>query len=313
MDNFREWLSDNLRYILLGLGVILVLVVAVLAVKLISGLSGDSSTKGTESETKQSVIVESNSETGTGVSENNLVKDDPAVLTFIQEYYAARENKDIEALKLIVESLDGDEKAQQKILNNNYIESYNNISVYTKSGLEEGSYVTYVYRDDKVVDIETLVPGLSCMYLRTSEDGSLYIADQDNDQEIKDYIAQINSDSDVKDLIADVAAKYAEAEAADPALKELMESIAEPETESVLPDSSDTGVQTNKKVAATDVVNVRADSTEDAEVLGMLVAGETVTRVQKLDNGWSEIKYGELTGYVKSEYLTEDTTTEESE
>ena len=37
MDNFREWLSDNLRYILLGLAVLLVVVIAFFAIRLISG------------------------------------------------------------------------------------------------------------------------------------------------------------------------------------------------------------------------------------------------------------------------------------
>lgn len=310
MDSFREWISDNLRYILLGLAIIIILVVAVFAVKLISGLSDGGSTKGTESETPQSVIVESN-ETESDRPENNLVKDEPVVLTVVQSYYTALGNKDMDTLNEIVESLD--EKDKKKILDNEYTESYNNISVYTKQGLEEGSYVTYVYFEGKVVDIETLVPSLSCLYLRTGEDGSLYIADQDSDEDIKNYIEQTKSDSDVKALIKDVSEKYAEAEANDPSLKELMDSLATPETESVLPDSSDTGVQTNKIVTAMDVLNVRADSTEDAEVIGMLDKGETVTRVKQLDNGWSEIRYGETTGYVKSEYLTESTSTQENE
>lgn len=34
LDNFREWLSDNLRYILLGLAILLALVLLFLASKL---------------------------------------------------------------------------------------------------------------------------------------------------------------------------------------------------------------------------------------------------------------------------------------
>ena len=46
------------------------------------------------------------------------------------------------------------------------------------------------------------------------------------------------------------------------------------------------------------MLNVRADSSEDAEIIGMLDKGDKVTRVRVLDNGWAEIKYGETTGYV---------------
>ena len=38
LDDFREWLSDNLRYILLGLAVILILVIAFFAIRLVRGL-----------------------------------------------------------------------------------------------------------------------------------------------------------------------------------------------------------------------------------------------------------------------------------
>ncbi|MFR3424217.1 MAG: SH3 domain-containing protein [Lachnospiraceae bacterium] len=54
---------------------------------------------------------------------------------------------------------------------------------------------------------------------------------------------------------------------------------------------------------AKDVLNVRADSSEDAEIIGMLDKGDKVTRVRVLDNGWAEIKYGEATGYVLNKYL----------
>ena len=49
MDNFREWLSDNLRYILLGLAVILLLIIAFFAIKLVRGIG---SPKTSEPETQ---------------------------------------------------------------------------------------------------------------------------------------------------------------------------------------------------------------------------------------------------------------------
>ena len=36
LDDFREWLSDNLRYILLGLAVLLILVIGFCVVRLIT-------------------------------------------------------------------------------------------------------------------------------------------------------------------------------------------------------------------------------------------------------------------------------------
>ena len=46
VDDFREWLSDNLRYILLGLAIIIVLVIAFFAVRFVTDrLGGDSDIK----------------------------------------------------------------------------------------------------------------------------------------------------------------------------------------------------------------------------------------------------------------------------
>lgn len=48
MDDFREWLSDHLRYILLGLGVILILIIAFFAVRLVTGIGSPKKDKETE-------------------------------------------------------------------------------------------------------------------------------------------------------------------------------------------------------------------------------------------------------------------------
>lgn len=319
MDNFREWLSDNLRYILLGLAIILILVVAIFAVKFVSGLSSDNVTpKAAETEASSENVGETNTEGSTETNSESeseepsstLVKDEPAVLETVQAYYTAVGNKDIDTLSTLAQSLSEEDK--QKILDNSVIESYNNISSYSTKGLEDGTYVVYVYYDGKISGIDTLVPSLSSLYLATNEDGSLYIVTETT-EEMDNYVNQVSSQEEAKQLIKDVNEKCAQAEESDSALKEFMEQTATPETETVIPDSNETGIQANKVVAATTVCNVRSDSQETADIIGMLAEGETVTRVQTLDNGWSEIKYGETTGYVKSEFLTEDLPSQESE
>ena len=51
LDNFREWLSDNLRYILLGLAILIVLVILFFGIKAITG--GFSDKEGKEPAQKQ--------------------------------------------------------------------------------------------------------------------------------------------------------------------------------------------------------------------------------------------------------------------
>ena len=54
MDDFREWLSDNLRYIMLGVGIILVLVLIFFGIRFISNLVG-TDVKDSEIQTEQDV------------------------------------------------------------------------------------------------------------------------------------------------------------------------------------------------------------------------------------------------------------------
>lgn len=57
-------------------------------------------------------------------------------------------------------------------------------------------------------------------------------------------------------------------------------------------------------VYATDKVNVRAEASETADILGQLEVGSKTTRLEEKD-GWSRIDYsGGTQGYVKSEYLS---------
>ena len=89
MDNIREWISDNLRYILLGLALILVLAIAVIGIRAISNIAAGKSPVAdlqqteTESETTKDVIVETDAQpalTGT------LQENDGRVLTVMTSY-----------------------------------------------------------------------------------------------------------------------------------------------------------------------------------------------------------------------------------
>ena len=53
LDNFREWLSDNLRYILLGLAILIVLVILFFGIKAITGGFSDKEGKEPAQKTEQ--------------------------------------------------------------------------------------------------------------------------------------------------------------------------------------------------------------------------------------------------------------------
>lgn len=305
MDNFREWLSDNLRYILLGLAVIVVIAVVVVGVRLVGSLIGGGSDDSQLETLPPMTETGSESESQTETISNPLQQDIPAVLEAVQQYYQAISSKDIETVRNMSESFT--EEDQQRI-ENNLVESYDNIATYSKTGPVDGSYVVYVYYEAKIPGIETATPSLISLYLETAEDGTLYKADT-NDEEVESYIQQCNEDSDVQSLMEEVNAKLEEVLEADPELASLLEEQGQPDTEIALPDSSQVDVQVNTAMVTTDEIILRADSRTDSDQLNVIPAGTTVTRVEELDNGWSRIRYDDgsgqvYEGYVMTQYLT---------
>lgn len=62
--------------------------------------------------------------------------------------------------------------------------------------------------------------------------------------------------------------------------------------------------ETKETVYATAGVNIRAKASADADKIGTLAAGGSITRTGKTSSGWSRVDYNGQTGYIKSDYLT---------
>lgn len=57
------------------------------------------------------------------------------------------------------------------------------------------------------------------------------------------------------------------------------------------------------KAKAKDTVNIRESASTTADKVAVAYKGEEMTVVQKQADGWTKVKFGGKTGYVKSEYL----------
>lgn len=308
MDDFREWLSDNLRYILLGLAIILVLVIAFFAVRLVTHhLSDDNDDINLVPETKTEMVTEAATTEPATEATDPLQTENSAILETVQKYYNAVASKNMEEIQSLCESLD--DASKQTILASP-IESYNNITIYFKNGLTEGSYNVYPYYEAKMPNIDQLVPSLGNIYLDTREDGSLYVVDYKNNAEVAEFMENAKTDQDVQDLIARVNNDYNAVVASNTQLQEVIEKYQQPETEIDIPDANSVNVDVNKSVTVTGNLNVRSDSRADSDLVGYLAPGMVVTRVQVLDNGWSKVRFDDgagtiIEGYVLSEYLEE--------
>ncbi len=310
MDRIREWISDNLRYILLGLAVILLIVIAFFAVRLIQGIGSDKEEEPPQTEVQTEDTAEDDSKEEGDLS---LVRNEAGVYELISSYFTALEDKDMDALRTLQDPF---VEADEQEVQDSAIESYSNIITYSKPGLTEGSYVVYAYADEKIAGIDTPVPSLQELYVVTNSEGDLVITDKDTSQELMDYIAQRQTDEDVQALVEDVSGKVSDAVAQDPDLKEYVNSVSSGNNQDTSGegDGAEDGenaaeVAEGTVMTATTAVNVRSDPSTDGTIYGSLIQGMEVTVLESLDSGWMHIQYSMddgtvIEGYVSSQYLT---------
>jgi len=149
----------------------------------------------------------------------------PAVMALIVEYYNCYAAGDFETLQTLAMPFSEHELAYMGLLSQ-YVESYQNMTFYTKSGLDASSYMVNVYLEMKFEGVDTLAPGLDFFYVRTNEDGTLYIdnsyseynmKNNDNplDMNVHNLIKEHEHHDDLIALLSDTTAKFQAALAAD--------------------------------------------------------------------------------------------------
>jgi uncharacterized protein YgiM (DUF1202 family) len=298
-----------LRYILLGLAGILLLVIAFFAFRLVSGIGSSKKSKQESQQTTESMTEEKTEKE----ESETLVRNQTDVLDLMTRYFTARADHDYDALAEMCEVFDDDIRSdiEKKDV---AVEAYNNIMTYSKAGIEDGSYVVFVYFDAKMTGVDTLAPGLRELYLVQNSDGDLIVSDLDSHQDRKAYIEAMKADSDVQALIEDVSKKYQDALDEDEDLKNLInpddssDDTQDGDTSGSDDDSAVVGTQTGT-MQTTTTVNVRGEASADSTLYGTLLEGTSVEVLENLDSGWSKVSYTTngttIEGYVMSQYLTE--------
>ncbi len=252
----------------------------------------------------------------------------PEVNALVEKYYIASANGDSDTIASIYKGLE-DTELLKAVAASEYIEDYQNITVYTKPGPVAGSYVAYVYNEVKLYDYEKAIPGLETFYICTDEDGQLYMNGDIVDATEIDYLRQINLQADVIDLNNKIASSYNDMVNSDGTLAELLttmrsglqvsvgEALAssesssaeaqveeEPAAEASEETSSDgSQVVTTHTIRATDVVNIRKSDSETADILSKTSKGDEYKQLEALANGWSKIEYNGGVAFVKTEFF----------
>ena len=149
----------------------------------------------------------------------------PEIDKLFETYYTAKNNRDIDTLKSIISDPAKVETEEELQARTEYIEDYKKISTYTKKGLEEGTYVVYVYHEIKFTSINTAAPALSKFYVVTGEDNKLKIYSGEMDSATKAYYDACSDDKDFVALKEKTDDKSAEAKKKDEDLQSFWKSI----------------------------------------------------------------------------------------
>ena len=251
----------------------------------------------------------------------------PEVNALIDEYYTASANGDSQTIASIYKGLEETELLKA-VAAADYIEEYQNITVYTKIGPVAGSYAAYVYNEVKLYDYDKAIPGLDSFYICTDDNGKLYINGDIAESSEIEYLKQINLQADVIDLNNKVATSYNDMVNSDEKLAELLttmrselqvsvgealatseanssasESSEEEKEDASTEESSATNTITTHTIRATDVVNIRKSDSETADIISKTSKGDEFKQLEALANGWSKIEYNGSVAYVKTEFF----------
>lgn len=259
----------------------------------------------------------------------------PAVNALMNDYYAAMAAGDIEAVESMNAYVEDKEKIRIQEMSK-YVDSYQELDVYTKLGPVEGSYLVYVYSKVKFTEYDKLVPGMKAFYVCTDEEGKCYINGGEANSVVTNYIREISLQDDMVDLNNKAVAEYNELLASDEELNAFLadlssridasvgeilakaeedakraeeEARAAAEQEAAQEAGAEEAAQqqeqaaTVKTVRATDVVNIRSSDSETADKLGKAQIDDEFTLLEEKGNGWSKISFEGKDAFIKSEFL----------
>lgn len=146
----------------------------------------------------------------------------PAINELVKKYMSAKVACDYETIRTLVNDssvIDEDDLRAKS----EYIEDYRNIVCYTLNGLTEDSFIVYVYEDLKILNVNTLAPGMTRLYIKLDESGDPYIYLGAIDDETQKFIQETSTHQAVIDIINTVNTKLDEAVTKDEDLKKFVE------------------------------------------------------------------------------------------
>lgn len=200
---------------------------------------------------------------------------DTALNEFINKYFTAITSCDYLRLQDMVTNADeymNDENLKKKA---EFITGYDNITVYTKAGLDEESYIAFVVANLTIADVNSSPYDIMTLYIINGERGYL-INNGELTDDVKKYIEKVKGDADIQKVYKAVEKKNAELKEKDSSLQQFYDTISgkgtkkESEQEQTSEQSETTEDASNHAVSDESQENVQlnGDSVNEPEVQG---------------------------------------------
>lgn len=152
-----------------------------------------------------------------------------------------------------------------------FITGYENMTVYTKDGLDEGSYVAFVVTNVVIAGVNSSPYDITTLYVVNGERGFL-INNGTLSQDTQDYIAKVRGDKDIQKVYRSIEKKNEEMKEKDPTLQQFYDIISRRNVEThsaadVLKNGEDSGEATGDQNASEESRDGESES-ENGEQTG---------------------------------------------
>lgn len=257
-----------------------------------------------------------------GALEKNADSD---VTALIVNYYAALQNRDVDAVRAITDILSDADVAS---VANAAPTTYSDVTVYTKDGQSKDTVIVYAYYHYQTEGAAVL-PGLSQLIVIKGQDGTWRIKTSEADDSLKAYISRLNEETDVKTLVESVQTEYdsaqakaedeakdaEEAKAAEAAAQAQAQAEAEAraqaEAEAAAKAAEEAAAQAAAEAANRETpaytlgtCNVRSGPGYDYKVIyADLPKGSQLVVIGDTDAGWLHIRCGDIEGYMGGRFI----------
>ena len=155
---------------------------------------------------------------------------DEELNTFLQEYFNAIVACDNVALQEMV--TDSSEYMSNDLLKKmaEFITGYDNITVYTKAGLDEGSYIAFVVSNLSITGVNSSPYNIKTLYIVNGARGYL-INNGTLTLDTQEYIEKVKGDRDIQKIYRSVDEENEKLKKKDPSLQEFFDIISKRDIE----------------------------------------------------------------------------------